>query len=204
MAMRKIIVLSFITLDGVMQAPGGPEEDTSGGFKYGGWTVPYSDEFLGKVVVEQIGHPFDLLLGRKTYDIFAAYWPHQDESASPFAREFNKARKYVASRSPIKLDWNNSVLLQGDIAEEIKKLKAEDGPELQVYGSGNLVQTLLKNDLVDELRLKIFPITLGTGKRLFTEGAIPAAFKLTDSGVSPKGVIIANCERAGEVETGSF
>ena len=120
MTMRKVIVLSFITLDGVMQAPGGPEEDTSGGFKYGGWTVPYSDEFLGKVVVEQIGHPFDLLLGRKTYDIFAAYWPHQDESTSPFAREFNKARKYVASRSPIKLDWKNSVLLQGDIAEEIK------------------------------------------------------------------------------------
>lgn len=204
MTMRKIIALSFITLDGVMQAPGGPEEDTSGGFEFGGWTVPYSDEVLGKVVVEQIGHPFDLLLGRKTYDIFAGYWPHQDESASPFAREFNKARKYVAARSPIKLDWNNSVLLQGDIAEEIKKLKAEDGPDLQVYGSGDFMQTLLKNNLVDELRLKIFPITLGAGKRLFAEGAIPAAFKLTDGKVSPKGVIIANFVRAGEVETGSF
>lgn len=204
--MRKIIVLSFITLDGVLQAPGGPEEDTSGGFEYGGWTVPYfeEDDLLGQVMDEQTGHPFDLLLGRKTYDIFAGYWPHQDESATPFARKFNKARKYVASRSPNKLDWNNSVLLQEDIVEEIKKLKAQDGPELQVYGSGNLIQTLLKNDLIDELWLKIFPITLGTGKRLFTDGAIPAAFNLTYSKVSPKGVVIANFERAGEVETGSF
>ena len=206
MIMRKIIVLSFMTLDGVLQAPGGPEEDTSGGFEYGGWTVPYfeEDELLGRVMDEQTGHPFDLLLGRKTYDIFAGYWPHQDESTTPFARKFNKARKYVASRSPIKLDWNNSVLLQENIVEEIKKLKAQDGPEMQVYGSGDFIQTLLKNDLVDELWLKIFPITLGTGKRLFTEGAIPAAFKLTYSKVSPSGVIIANFELAGEVETGSF
>lgn len=202
--LRKIIVLSFITLDGVMQAPGGPGEDTSGGFEYGGWTVPYFDDFSGQVMDEQTGHPFDLLLGRKTYDIFAGYWPHQDESTTPFARKFNKARKYVASRSAIKLDWNNSVLLQEDIVEEIKKLKAQDGPELQVYGSGNFIQTLLKNDLVDELWLKIFPITLGMGKRLFADGGIPAAFKLTDSKVSPNGVIIANYERAGEVETGSF
>ncbi len=202
--MRKIIVLSFITLDGVMQAPGGPGEDTSGGFEYGGWTVPYFDDFSGQVMDEQTGHPFDLLLGRKTYDIFAGYWPHQDESTTPFARKFNKARKYVASRSPIELDWNNSLLFQEDIVDEIKKLKAQDGPELQVYGSGNFIQTLLKNDLVDELWLKIFPVTLGIGKRLFTDGGIPAAFKLTDSKVSPKGVIIANYERAGEVETGSF
>ncbi len=206
MTMRKIIVLSFMTLDGVIQAPGGPGEDTSGGFEYGGWTVPFfkEDDFLGQIMDEQTGHPFDLLLGRKTYDIFAGYWPHQDESTSPFARKFNKATKYVASRSPIELDWNNSVLLQGDIVEEIKKLKAQDGPELQVYGSGDFIQTLLKNDLVDELWLKIFPITLGTGKRLFAEGAIPAAFELTDSKVSPKGVVIANFKRAGEVETGSF
>ncbi len=206
MTMRKIIVLSFITLDGVMQAPGGPEEDTSEGFEYGGWTVPYfeEDDLLGQVMDEQTGHPFDLLLGRKTYDIFAGYWPHQDESTTPFARKFNKARKYVASRSPIELDWNNTVLLQEDIVEEIKKLKAQDGPELQVYGSGDFIQTLLKNDLVDELWLKIFPITLGTGKRLFTDGAIPAAYNLTYSKVSPSGVIIANFERAGEVETGSF
>ena len=202
--MRKIIVLSFMTLDGVIQAPGGPGEDTSGGFEYGGWTVPYFDDFSGQVMDEQTGHPFDLLLGRKTYDIFAGYWPHQDESTTPFALKFNKARKYVASRSPIELDWNNSVLLQEDIVEEIKKLKAQDGPELQVYGSGDFIQTLLKNDLVDELWLKIFPITLGTGKRLFAEGTIPAAFELTDSKVSPKGVVIANFKRAGEVETGSF
>jgi len=187
-----------------MQAPGGPGEDTSGGFEYGGWTVPYFDDFSGQVMDEQTGHPFDLLLGRKTYDIFAGYWPHQDESTTPFARKFNKARKYVASRSPIELDWNNSLLFQEDIVDEIKKLKAQDGPELQVYGSGNFIQTLLKNDLVDELWLKIFPVTLGIGKRLFTDGGIPAAFKLTDSKVSPKGVIIANYERAGEVETGSF
>ncbi len=202
--MRKIIVLSFMTLDGVIQAPGGPGEDTSGGFEYGGWTVPYFDDFSGQVMDEQTGHPFDLLLGRKTYDIFAGYWPHQDESTTPFALKFNKARKYVASRSPIELDWNNSMLLQGDIVEEIKKLKAEDSPELQVYGSGDFIQTLLKNDLVDELWLKIFPITLGTGKRLFAEGTIPAAFELTDSKISPSGVMIANFKRAGEVETGSF
>lgn len=202
--MRKIIVLSFITLDGVMQAPGGSEEDTSGGFKYGGWIVPYGDEFLGKVLAEQIDHPFDLLLGRITYDIFASYWPHQDEKTAPFAAEFNRARKYVASHTPLKPDWNNSILFKGDVAEEIKKLKAQDGPELQVYGSGNLTQTLLKHDLVDELWLKIYPTTLGNGKRLFAEGTIPAAFKLTKSSVSPKGVIIANYERAGEVKTGSF
>lgn len=202
--MRKIIVLSFMTLDGVIQAPGGPGEDTSGDFEYGGWTVPYFDDFSGQVMDEQTGHPFDLLLGRKTYDIFAGYWPHQDESTTPFALKFNKARKYVASRSPIELDWNNSVLLKEDIVEEINKLKAEDGPELQVYGSSDFIQTLLKNDLVDELWLKIFPITLGTGKRLFAEGAIPAAFELTDSKVSPSGVMIANFKRAGEVETGSF
>lgn len=193
-----------MTLDGVIQAPGGPGEDTSGDFEYGGWTVPYFDDFSGQVMDEQTGHPFDLLLGRKTYDIFAGYWPHQDESTTPFARKFNKARKYVASRSPIELDWNNSMLLQGDIVEEINKLKAQDGPELQVYGSGDFIQTLLKNGLVDELWLKIFPITLGTGKRLFAEGTIPAAFELTDSKVSPSGVMIANFKRAGEVETGSF
>ena len=202
--MRKIIVLSFITLDGVMQAPGGPEEDTSGGFKYGGWIVPYSDEFFGQVYAEQIGHPFDLLLGRKTYDIFAGYWPHQNEKTSQFAAAFSRARKYVVSHSPIKLDWKNSVLLQRDIVGEIKKLKAQDGPELQVYGSGNFTQTLLQHDLVDELWLKTFPIMLGTGKRLFAEGTTPAAFELIESKTSPKGVIVANYKRTGEVKTGSF
>ena len=202
--MRKIIVLEFLTLDGVMQAPGGPEEDTSGGFKYGGWTVPYFDDFAGKIMDEQTGHPFDLLLGRKTYEIFASYWPLQDEKTSSFAAKSNRAKKYVASHSPLKLEWSNSVLLPGDVVKEIQKLKGEDGSDLHVYGSGNFVQTLMKHDLVDEFWLKIFPLTLGAGKRLFAEGTIPAAFKLTDSKVSPSGVIIANYERSGEVKTGSF
>jgi dihydrofolate reductase len=193
-----------MTLDGVVQAPGGPEEDTSGGFTYGGWSFPYFDDFMGKIMGEQTGHPFDLLLGRKTYEIFASYWPHQDEKTSPFAAQLNRARKYVASHSPLKPDWNNSVLLRGDLVQEIKNLKSQDGPELQVHGSGNLIQTLLKNDLVDELWLKTYPITLGTGKRLFAEGTVPAAFTLRESKISPKGIVIANYERAGEVKTGSF
>ena len=199
--MRKIIVLTFITLDGVMQAPGGPKEDTSGGFKYGGWTGPYFDDFAMKIMNEQMKRPFDLLLGRKTYEIFASYWPsHEKEWPG-----INEATKYVASDdASIKLNWDNSVLLKGDVAQEVKKIKSQNGPDLQVYGSGNLSQTLFKHDLVDELWLKIFPVTLGSGKRLFAEGTIPMAFKLIDSKVSPKGVIFANYERAGEVKTGSF
>jgi len=202
--MRKIIVLSFITLDGVMQAPGGPTEDTSGGFKYGGWTVPYFDQFSGKVMSEQMGHPFDLLLGRKTYDIFAAYWPQHNDARDPVGSGINKATKFVASRSALKTDWANTVQLQGDVVGAIKKLKKQDGPELQVHGSSNLIQTLLNHDLVDELWLKIFPITLGSGKRLFADGTIPAAFSLTEFKASPKGVIVASYKRAGKVETGSF
>ncbi len=202
--MRKIIVLSFITLDGVMQAPGGPEEDTSGGFKYGGWTFPYFDEFLGKVMNEQMSRPFDLLLGRKTYDIFAGYWPHHNNENDSVASGINKAKKFVVSHSPLKSNWSGSVLLQGDIFKAIIKIKEQVGPELQVHGSGNLIQTLLKHDLVDELWLKIFPVTLKKGKRLFAEGTIPAGFKLSDSKVSPGGVIIANYERAGDIKTGSF
>ena len=199
--MKKLIVLSFITLDGVMQAPGGPEEDTSGGFRYGGWIVPYSDDVLGEVMGEQMSRPFSLLLGRTTYDIWAGYWPHHEDKWPGV----NSATKYVVSNNrSLKLDWSNSILLTGNIAEDVQKLKSQDGPELQVYGSGNLIQTLLKHDLVDELWLKIFPITLGSGKRLFTEGAIPAAFTLTNSKVSPKGVLIANYQRAGEVKTESF
>jgi dihydrofolate reductase len=201
--MRKIVVLSFISLDGVMQAPGGPEEDTSDGFKYGGWTVPYWDDFSGKVMDEQLGVPFDLLLGRKTYDIFAGYWPKQDPGGS-VAAPFNKAVKYVVSGSNPKLTWENSVLIEGDVIAKLKELKAGDGPMLQVHGSGNLSQTLLKNDLVNELWLKIFPVTLGPGKRLFAEGTIPAAFELTESKTSSKGVIFANYKRAGAVKTGSF
>ena len=189
-----------MSLDGVMQAPGGPQEDTSGDFKFGGWTVPYFDDFSGKVMSEQMKEPFSLLLGRKTFEIFASYWPqHKDEWPG-----INEATKYVASHTLSSSDWQNSIFLKGDVVEEIKKLKATEGPDLKVYGSGKLVQTLLKNDLVDELWLKIFPITLGQGKRLFAEGTIPAAFTLTDSKTSPSGVIIANFKRAGEVKTGSF
>jgi dihydrofolate reductase len=201
--MRKIVVLSFISLDGVMQAPGGPEEDTSSDFKYGGWTVPYADEVSGKMMGEQMGMPFDLLLGRKTYDLFASYWPKQDPSGY-VAGPFNKATKYVVSGSSPKLTWEKSVLIEGDVAAKLKELKQQDGPMLQVHGSGNLVQTLLKNDLVDELWLKIYPVTLGAGKRLFAEGTAPAAFELIESKTTPKGVIFANYKRAGEVKTGSF
>lgn len=199
--MRKIVVLTMISLDGVMQAPGGPEEDTSGGFQYGGWTVPYSDESFGNIINEELSVPFDLLLGRKTYDIFASYWPrHTGAIADPF----NKATKYVVSDKTVDLSWKESILIHDDIAVKIKALKEEDGPMLQVHGSGAFIQTLLKNDLVDELRLRIFPITLGKGKRLFAEGTTPAAFELIDSQALPSGVILANYKRAGEVKTGSF
>lgn len=202
--MRKLNVLTFVSLDGIMQAPGGPDEDTSGGFAFGGWTFPYFDEFLGNVMGEQMGRPFELLLGRATYDIFAGYWPHQDESATPIAAQLNRARKYVVSRSSRQLDWENSVLIQGDVVQEIRRLKEEEGPELHVHGSGDLIQTLLQNDLVDNLWLKIYPLTLGSGKRLFAQGTIPAAFTLRACRASPKGVIVADYGRAGDVQTGSF
>jgi dihydrofolate reductase len=202
--MRKLIVLSFISLDGVMQAPGGPEEDPTGGFKHEGWVFGYFDDFLLKVMVKQMSKPFDLLLGRITYEIFAAHWPYANTSENPFAARINNAKKYVASKKLTKLDWNNSELIKGDIWNEIKKIKEQDGPEIQVHGSGNLIQMLLKHDLVDELWLKVFPITLGAGKRLFAEGTIPAGFKLLESEISPSGVIIASYERAGEVKTGSL
>jgi dihydrofolate reductase len=198
--MRKIIVLSFITLDGVMQGPGGPNEDTSGGFKYGGWTVPYFDEFLGNVMTEQMSQPFDLLLGRKTFEIFASYWPHHEEEGAGI----NNATKYVASNTLTSHEWRKSVFLRGNVADEIKKLKGEEGSDLQVHGSGNLIQTLLEHDLVDEFWLKIFPVTLGLGKRLFANGTIPASYTLVDSKTSPSGVIVATLKRAGDVKTGSF
>ncbi len=199
--MRKLVVLTFVTLDGVMQAPGGPEEDTNGNFKYGGWSVGYWDKVMANVMAEQMGHPFDLLLGRKTYEIFAAYWP---KSKEPGADALNKAKKYVISRKLKKLDWKNSMLVTGDVPKEIKKLKIMDGPELQVHGSSSLIQTLLKNDLVDEFRLKIFPVTIGKGKRLFGEGTMPASFKLLDSKLSTTGVIVATYVRDGKIKTGSF
>jgi dihydrofolate reductase len=198
--MRKIINITMVTLDGVMQAPGGPKEDTSGGFKYGGWAVPYFDDFASKVLSEQMKPPFELLLGRKTYEIFASYWPHHSEEWPGI----NEAKKYVASHEDKKFDWQNSFLLKGDVVEAVKKLKTQDGPALQVWCSGNLVQTLMKYDLVDEFWLKIFPITLGKGKRLFTEGTVPTAFALLDAKISPKGVILASYSHAGKVRTGSF
>ncbi len=201
--MRKLAVLSFVTLDGVMQAPGGPGEDPSGGFRHGGWSAGYWDDFMGSVMTEQMKGPFDLLLGRKTYEIFAAYWPHAGVE-TPGGKQLNSARKFVVSTTLKTLDWANSVLISGDIPKEIRKLKEQSGPELQVHGSGKLIQTLLKNDLIDEFRLKIFPITLGTGKRLFAEGTTPAGFKLVDSRASAKGVIVATYKRAGVVKTGSF
>jgi dihydrofolate reductase len=198
--MRKITVLSFITLDGVMQGPGGPEEDTSGNFTHGGWTVPYFDEFLGDVMTEQMSRPFDLLLGRKTFEIFASYWPHHEEEGA----EINRATKYVASNTLTAHGWEKSVFLSGDVVDTIKQLKGGDGHDLQVHGSGELIQTLLEHDLVDEFWLKIFPVVLGTGKRLFGNGTISAAFSLLDSKTSPSGVIIATLKRAGDVKTGSF
>jgi dihydrofolate reductase len=198
--MRKIIVISFITLDGVIQGPGSPTEDTSDNFTYGGWTAPYSDDILSNTMRKQMGNPSDLLLGRITYEIFASYWPYHEE-LWPGIKE---ATKYVASSTLTKLEWNNSVLLMGNVPDEIKKLKQQDGPDLKVWGSGNFVQTLLKHDLIDEFWLKIYPITLGMGKRLFAEGTIPAAFTLYESKTSPSGVIIASLTRAGKIKTGSF
>ncbi len=186
-----------------MQAPGGPEEDQSSDFKWGGWTVGYWDDFLGNVMGEQMGKPFDLLLGRKTYEIFAAHWPRLGNE-DPAASKLNSAKKYVVSTTLRKPEWANSTLIKSNVVQEIRKLKEQDGPELQVHGSGNLIQTLLKNDLADEFHLKIFPVTLGKGKRLFAEGSIPAGFRLVDSKTSPKGVIVATYAREGEVKTGSF
>jgi len=193
--MRKIIVVEFITLDGVMQAPGGSKEDTAEGFKFGGWMGPLFDEVGGKEMEIQMKETSALLLGRKTYDIFAGYWPNHTESWP----QINKVPKYVLSKTLKKPTWENTEVIN-DI-DELKELKKSDGPDLQVYGSANLVQSLMRNDLVDEFWLKIFPITLGTGKRLFEKGTIPAAFKLFKSKVTPSGIIIAYYKREGEVKT---
>ncbi len=196
--------MSFVSLDGVMQAPGGSEEDKAEGFKYGGWTFPYFDEESGKEMGKQISGELDLLLGRKTYDIFASYWPHQDPKDNPVAGPFNKARKYVVSHGSPELSWENSELISGDVVAKLKELKGQDGPVLQVHGSSKLIQTLLQNDLVDELWLKTFPVILGKGKRLFDDNAVPHTWELTYSNITPSGVIFANYKRAGEVKTGSF
>ena len=195
--MRKVIVLEFITLDGVIQAGGGPEEDTSGGFAYGGWQAPYSDDVLGTVMKRQMNMPFDLLLGRTTFEIWAPYWPHHAD----IWPGVNPATKYVASNTITSHQWQPSVFLGGDLVEKVNNIKQTQGPDLHVYGSANLVQTLMKHDVVDAFWLKIYPLTLGSGKRLFAEGTIPAAFKVTDCKVSPSGVIIVNYERAGAIAT---
>ena len=193
---------TFLTLDGVMQAPGGPGEDDSGGFAHGGWSVNYWDETMVQAMTEAMSAPFDLVLGRRTHDIFAAHWPHASEEEG--ARQMNDATKNVASRSRPTLEWNNAVLIEGDAAEGIAALKQEDGPELQVHGSANLIQTLLGHNLVDRYHLLIFPVVIGSGKRLFADGTISAGLKLVDSTVSTTSVVIATHEPAGEIVTGSF
>ncbi len=200
--MRKLIVSTFVSLDGVMQAPGGPGEDDSGGFAHGGWSVNYWDEQMGQIMDEALSRPFAMVLGRTTYEIMAAHWPHAPEEAG--GRPLNEAIKYVASRGRPTLVWNNSVLIEGDAAEGVAALKEEEGPELQVHGSANLIQTLLRNDLVDEYRLWVFPLVIGSGKRLFAGGTIPSGLKLVDSTVSTTGVVIGTYEPAGEIVTGSF
>src|SRR4026207_45890 len=195
--MRKIIVLSMITLDGVMQAPGGPEEDKSGSFKYGGWTAPYGDEAYGKAVQKELEQPADYLLGRKTFEIWEGYWPEHGD----FWPGINDGTKYVLSKTRKKSDWKNSVFVKS--LADIKKLKKSKGSDIQVWGSSKLIQLLLKNDLADELRLKIHPLTLGKGKKLFDDGPIPAAFTLIESSVTTTGVVIAYYKRAGKVKTGT-
>jgi dihydrofolate reductase len=200
--MRKLTVNTFLTLDGVMQAPGGPEEDPTGGFKHGGWSANYWDDFMFQQMGDAMGKPFDLLLGRKTYEIFAAHWPYITDD--PFADVLNSAKKYVASTTLDDAKWSNSTLINGDVPKTVADLKAETGPEIQVHGSSDLLQTLVEHDLVDEYRLWVFPIVLGKGKRLFGDGTIPAGLKLADSKTSSTGVVISTYERAGEVEHGSF
>ncbi len=195
--MRKVVVLEHISLDGVIQAPGGPDEDTSGGFKYGGWIAPYSDAILGTALRRQMDMPFDLLLGRKTFEIWASYWP-QHADAWPGV---DTATKYVASNTMTSSEWQPSVFLDGDVAEKVAKIKQRQGPDLHVWGSGNLLQTLIKHDLVDAFWLMIYPITLGVGKRLFADGTSAMAFKVTESQVTPSGVIVVNYERAGAITT---
>ncbi|HET9454910.1 MAG TPA: dihydrofolate reductase family protein [Gemmatimonadaceae bacterium] len=200
--MRKLIVQTFLSLDGVMQAPGGPDEDTSGRFRYGGWSVTYWDSVMQDAMGAAVSVPFAMLLGRRTYEIFAAHWPHAgEEDGAPI---FNNATKYVASRTLKKVGWQNSLLLKGSVPKAVAKLKGESGPEIQVHGSANLVQTLLKHDLVDEIRLWIFPVLLGKGKRLFAEGTQPRGLSLVSGRMSTTGVAMNVYRPAGEVPIGSF
>jgi dihydrofolate reductase len=198
--MRILALNTFVSLDGVMQSPGGPDEDPTGGFTLGGWGVKYFDDVMWKAIADG-PRPYDLLLGRGTYEIFAAHWPYDE---GPIADELNSARKHVASRTLDRVEWNNSALITGDVAEYVAGLKQSDGPEIQVHGSPGLIQTLLRHDLVDQFRVWTYPLVIGTGKRLFADGTIPAALKLLDSKVSTTGVTIAIYERAGDVDPGSF
>ncbi len=201
--MRKVIAATFISLDGVMQAPGGPEEDPTGGFEYGGWVFPHADEETGKALFELFEKPFDLLLGRKTYDIFSAFWPYVGDD-DPIGQRFNSVVKYVATRGDAELKWNKSRSLGKDVVAAIKELKAGEGPDLLIQGSGDLIQTLLRHRLIDEFKLVIFPVVLGGGKKLFAGGAIPAAMKLLRTQSSSNGVIFATYQPDGPVKTGSF
>ena len=200
--MKNIVVGTFLSLDGVMQAPGGPEEDPTGGFVHGGWSVNYWDDLMGQRMDESIATPFDLLLGRRTYEIFAAHWTHVTDE--PMADALNRATKYVVSTTLEQAEWRNSTLIRGDVPEQIRRLKEQDGPEIQVHGSGQLIQTLLQHDLVDRYRLWIFPVLLGSGKRLFGDGTIPAGLRVVDSKTATTGVIMATYERAGGINYGSF
>lgn len=202
--MRKLVVGTFVTLDGVMQAPGGPDEDRDGGFEHGGWSVKFWDEMMGKIMDKQMERPDALLLGRKTYQIFAAHWPHVTDPNDPVATKLNSMRKYVASRTLGKAEWNNSTVISGDVAKAVADLKEERGGEIHVAGSGNLIQTLLKHDLVDEFDLWVFPVVIGDGKRLFANGTIPGALRLVDNKVSGTGVVIQRYERAGKIDYGTF
>ena len=197
--MRKVIVLEHISLDGVIQAPGGPDEDTSGGFAFGGWIAPYSDAILGTALRRQMNMPFDLLLGRKTFEIWAPYWPHHADVWPGV----NAATKYVASNTITSGEWQPSVFLNGELAEKVAKTKQQQGPDLHGWGSANLIQTLIKHDLVDAFWLMVYPLTLGVGKRMFAGGTIPLAFKVTESKVTPNGVMVVYYERAGAITTGS-
>jgi dihydrofolate reductase len=214
--MRKLIVAAFVTLDGVMQAPGGPDEDPTGGFAHGGWAVDLWDDAMYAAMSDTLAAPFDLLLGRKTYEIFAAHWPHvgnderrerggtASEVDDPAAATLNAARKYVASRTLRDASWNNSVVLDGDVAQAVAELKAQDGPDILTQGSSDLIQTLLAKDLVDEFRVWTFPVVVGPGKRLFGGGTVPGGLELVDATTSSTGVVMATYRRAGDVRLGSF
>lgn len=200
--MRKLVTTTFVTLDGVMQAPGGPEEDASGKFEFGGWQAPFSDDDdAGAFIGDAMSKPFDLLLGRKTYDIFASYWPRQE---GPIAKPLNEATKYVASRAGVELTWDTSHLIEGDVIEGIKAIKNTEGPDLLTFGSGNLIQSLLDADVIDEMQIITYPLTIGTGKKLFADGTAPTTFKPVKTAVSSNGVFMAIYQPAGGVEVGTM